>query len=50
VPLSDYNKTKQLVVEAVSGTPTVDKAQPFLVSGQVNKLIDLNEEGVLNGF
>jgi hypothetical protein len=50
VPLSDFNKTKKLVVEAVSGTPRVDKAQPFMVSVEVNKIIDLNEEGVLNGF
>lgn len=32
--IGDYDKTKSLVVESVSGTPTVDKAQPiYLTSG-----------------
>jgi len=33
MPLTDYNKRKKLSVDSVSGTPTVDKAQPILVSG-----------------
>jgi len=33
MPLTDYNKKKQLSVDSVSGTPQVDKAQPLILSG-----------------
>jgi len=34
MPLTDYNKKKQLSVDSVSGTPQVDKAQPLILSGE----------------
>jgi len=33
MPLTDYNKRKELSVDLVSGSPTVSKAQPLVVSG-----------------
>jgi len=33
MPTGDYNKTKDLVVDSVSGSPTVDKAQPIVIAG-----------------
>jgi len=33
MPIEDYNKKKQLDVDSVSGTPTVGKAQPIILSG-----------------
>jgi len=47
--ITDYNKKKQLDVDSVSGTPTVDKAQPLIVGGEtIVQEVDGWEDGDLS--
>ncbi|AFH22335.1 hypothetical protein OSG_eHP23_00030 [environmental Halophage eHP-23] len=44
--VTDYNKLKKLDIDSVSGTPTVDKAQPLIIAGESqNSLEDDIESG-----
>ncbi|AFH22812.1 hypothetical protein OSG_eHP35_00140 [environmental Halophage eHP-35] len=44
--VTDYNKIKKLDVDSISGTPTVDKAQPLIIAGESqNSLEDDIESG-----
>lgn len=49
MPLTDYNKRKELSVDSVSGTPQIGKAQPIIVRGEtVVQEVDGWEDGDLS--